>query len=253
MLNGNRISTKSAQKSKKGKKSKTAKLARERTNSAPPLPELHQPKAQISTRKMSQDNGDGEQEKFVQVVQPTNSLGTHPDLQHSRIALVASMTLLGPSLDRLIFRCALGWCRRAITDADELVKICNGCGPYSWTRYCSIGHILDDAGSHYFFCGLDTMKVPLAYRSFPARYGTQLPQILDTHGHDNAIRTRQLIYSIHDEYSDYTVFLDDPLDPVKLTWPETSDTGLTRNIFRRLLNIAFLSKETPFTMSNYTN
>lgn len=249
-LNGNRIRSKSAPQSRKGKKAKTTKLTCELTYSAGKVPESHQHQALNSPRKPSRDAG-GIQEEFIQAVQPTKSIGTLSYLFLSIIlTLVAWLIFLGPPFDQLGFHCTLESCRRAIIDADELVRICNGCGPYSRTRYCNIAHVLDDAATHYFFCGLDNMKVPATAH---IRYRDQLPQVRDIHGHDNAMRTRQLTYSMHDQSSDYTIFLADPLRSMKLTWPENSEANLTTKLFKRLLNIAFLSKSTLSPKQNYIN
>src|SRR5947207_5935931 len=70
------------------------------------------------------------------------------------------------------FKCAK--CARALYDSILGIIICNGCGPYSTTRYCNRACLFVDVLNHFCLCGLEPLsqilvdwnKLPEIYRKF---------------------------------------------------------------------------------------
>ncbi|KAI9717048.1 MAG: hypothetical protein M1812_004983 [Candelaria pacifica] len=167
-------------------------------------------------------------------------------------------------VSRLQFKCAYGPCSASIEDPVMLnttpqrpsnnVTICNGCGPYSVTRYCCRDHAKADSPMHYASCGRDSFRMVCDPRSIPSTFQVEIPQIVSKVGWKNIEWSRQrawYVYSFRQKAGlsfDYTIFNDNGesrrlgqiirggVRPIlAVSYPKGDPR---KDIFNRLFNIA---------------
>ncbi|KAI9757484.1 MAG: hypothetical protein M1815_001011 [Lichina confinis] len=148
----------------------------------------------------------------------------------------------------LLFKCT--WCGLPLSDRTPTTMICNGCGPFSPTRYCSHEHMMSGLYLHEPVCGTQSLNILVDIQSLPERYLRCPPAIWNIYGHRTRALLRQRHFSTlrHDE-CDYVIFRDaeaqeeagcyvltmKPLVFIRL------DDDEARDITNRLLNVAFLN------------
>ena len=86
------------------------------------------------------------------------SQSSHPDyLPPTKLRQRQAIQLCGFEIwrhDRNTFRCMLRSCRKLIMDFETATHICDGCGPKTEIRYCSLQHLLEDIPEHWEECGV---------------------------------------------------------------------------------------------------
>ncbi|KAI9697318.1 MAG: hypothetical protein M1836_004882 [Candelina mexicana] len=167
-------------------------------------------------------------------------------------------------VSRLKFKCAYEACNLPIQDPVMLntsppkpsnkVTICNGCGPFSITRYCCREHAKAHSPTHFTACGRTSFRMVCDPRSIPSTFQVEMPQIISRVGWKNIEWSRQrafYVYSFRQKAGlqlDYSIF-DDNRESRRLGMIVRGGTKpiLTicfpksdprKDIFNRLFNIA---------------
>lgn len=194
--------------------------------------------------------------KFVEIVPHTNpwpdirSNFDHPDfLPPIKLAEFQACEVAGYSVwrqDRAYLNCRKEGCDRLLYDPDPSVVICQGCGPFSGIRYCSVEHQMADMDNHRKKCGsYDYVIQAVVHKAaIPPRFAQACPMIPtgnDTESYQ-FYRQKSTAALINGHYT-----LFKPLIPasVKLSWPATDFPELAEEMNRRierLLNATFFGR-----------
>ena len=168
----------------------------------------------------------------------------HPDFLPTRLLLdYQAVEIAGGTVwrhDRELLDCRHRKCKKKCSDYNRDTILCLGCGPKTYTRYCSIGHMIDDLAGHWRECGTDTMLIKdvVDHNTTPPHFARFCPAIPNIHGWESQDRYRQRAYAMMTA-GQYTLFNDLTTKvPIVLTWP-TSDPNHIEMSSRveRLLNI----------------
>ncbi len=171
-------------------------------------------------------------------------------------------------VSRLKFKCTYEACNKLIEDpvmlntrpprASNNVTICNGCGPYSVTRYCCRDHAKADSPVHFISCGHNSFRGMVCDpKSIPSTFLVEMPQIVNKFGWKNIEWSRQrafYVYCFREKAAlqiDYTIF-NDSHETVRQgiivrggTKPRLTvcftKGDPKKDIFNRLFNIALFS------------
>ena len=152
------------------------------------------------------------------------------------------------SFKELLFKCT--WCGIPLSDRTPTTLLCNGCGPFSPTRYCSHEHMMSGLYLHEGICGRQSLNILVDINTLPERYSKSHPAIWNIYGHRGRALLRQRHFSTHrHDQCDYAIFKDVqakeeagcyvftmvPYVTIRLNDSELKD------IINRLLNLAFLN------------
>ncbi|KAI9681324.1 MAG: hypothetical protein M1817_002607 [Caeruleum heppii] len=158
------------------------------------------PVSQEDTGAGEEDPGNSGEEHHSDDTLADSNPDDNPDLTD-----VKSPTLL--SFADMEFKCS--YCDAPCYDHNPATVLCNGCGPYSDTRYCSLKHLMFDASPHWDVCGLTTMRERFDISTLPSRYALQFPAIHDRNGWGCREWNRQRMWMMRrHSISDYTLFRD---------------------------------------------
>ena len=148
----------------------------------------------------------------------------------------------------LIPLCA--YCQYQAPDQNACTMICNGCGPASTVRYCSLDHLILDSPRHLAVCRTTPLSTRMDPRTLDAHLSECVPHIQDIRGWTTVERTRQLVHSTHQHAtSDYALFSDlrssvaagraVPMALIATNHIRFLPSDPRKDIVNRLLNIAF--------------
>lgn len=123
--------------------------------------------------------------------------------------------------DRDFLDCSLPKCKKKIVDPNPDTILCLGCGPKTYTRYCSIPHMIEDLKRHWRECGTDQMLIKrvIDHNTMPPRFWRHCPAIPNIHGFYSLDRYRQRAYAMLTA-GQYTLMnYGNTNPPTVLTWP----------------------------------
>lgn len=125
--------------------------------------------------------------------------------------------------DREHLDCRHPKCKKKVVDWNPDTVLCMGCGPMTYTRYCSIAHMVDDLNGHWKECGTDEfiIKRVIDHNSMPPHFWRYCPAIPNQHGFNSMHRYRQRAFAMMTA-GQYTLMnYTTDKKPVVLTWPTT--------------------------------
>lgn len=158
-----------------------------------------------------------------------------------------------PKLEEPVYLCR--FCQEPLRDSDPGTMLCNGCGPFSRTRYCTMDCMFLDFNDHWTICNEKRMSFPVRFALPSSGKRDFIPAIHDRYGFNSAARLRQQLWSMHrHQECDYALFSDripwmDTGIPILATAPtrviSLPKGGGTKDILNRLLNVAFADHYQP--------
>ena len=141
------------------------------------------------------------------------------------------------------------WCGQALSDMDPNTILCNGCGPFSATRYCSGEHLFRDLTNHWRACNSVLLPFQVDRSTLPAHHEHVAPAIENRHGLSNFVLHRQRAWSAYRHGdADYAIFSDWRESRRAGRWVETivpthgvrwDDSSPMKDIVNRVLNVCF--------------
>ncbi|KAL8789041.1 MAG: hypothetical protein Q9195_007007 [Heterodermia aff. obscurata] len=142
--------------------------------------------------------------------------------------------------DREHLDCRHPKCKKKVVDFNPDTILCLGCGPKTYTRYCSIAHMMDDLNGHWKECGTDEfiIKRVIDHNTTPRHFWRYCPAIPNRHGYYSMYRYRQRAFAMMTA-GQYTLMNYTTTNkPVVITWP-TKDPNHAEMSSRveRVLNI----------------
>lgn len=154
--------------------------------------------------------------------------------------------------DREHLDCRHPKCKKKVVDWNRDTVLCLGCGPKSYTRYCSIAHMMDDLDHHWKECGTDEfiIKRVIDHNTMPRHFWRCCPAIPNLHGYYSMHRYRQRAYAMMTA-GQYTLMnVTTTRKPVVLTWP-TDDPNHAEMSSRveRVLNILLFDHKSEILLN----
>ena len=154
--------------------------------------------------------------------------------------------------DREYLDCRHPKCKKKVVDYNLDTVLCLGCGPKTYTRYCSIAHMMDDLNAHWKECGTDELiiKRVIDHNTMPRHFWRYCPAIPNRHGYYSMHRYRQRAFAMMTA-GQYTLMnYTTTKKPVVLTWP-TKDPNHVEMSSRveRVLNILLFDHKQEILLS----
>ena len=154
--------------------------------------------------------------------------------------------------DREYLDCRHPKCKKKVVDWNRDTILCLGCGPKTYTRYCSITHMMDDLNGHWKECGSDEfiIKRVIDHNTMPPHFWRYCPAIPNKHGFYSMHRYRQRAFAMMTA-GQYTLMnYTTTKEPVVLTWP-TNDPNHDEMSSRveRVLNILLFDHKSEILLN----
>lgn len=171
----------------------------------------------------------------------------HPDYKSpSKLAEYQAVESAGFRVwrhDRNTLVCRKAGCLYELSDWDHRTLICNGCGPKSIIRYCSLEHKIQDISEHWKECGDPDLliKQVVDHTTEPPAFSRLPPALKDRYNLKSLHSFWQRSY-VQEFSGHYAIVHPDKKKVMPLYWPRKVDEGKAREMDRRMercLNIAF--------------
>ena len=154
--------------------------------------------------------------------------------------------------DREYLDCRHPKCKKKVVDWNRDTILCLGCGPKTYTRYCSIAHMMDDLNGHWKECGSDEMiiKRVIDHNTMPPHFWRYCPAIPNRHGYYSMHRYRQRAFAMMTA-GQYTLMnYTTTKKPVVLTWPTTDPNHAEMSSrVERVLNILLFDHKSEILLN----
>ena len=174
---------------------------------------------------------------------------SHPDfLPPWKLAEYQACEIAGYQVrrhDRCTFGCSTHGCRKTVSDFGLETRICIGCGPTTFIRYCSNEHEVLDFANHWRICGQHSLVLRKVIDSStaPAHFSNMCPALKRNDGSWSYELHCQRYFACH-SHGHYTIFDHQNMVNRALYWPKTDpDWSFMDACIERLLNIAILCRE----------
>lgn len=151
------------------------------------------------------------------------------------------------SFSQLRLKC--NWCGNLVFETDPATILCNGCGPFTTTRYCHDQHLLYDVRNHWKICGGVSFLFRVDPRSLPHPYAQFVPAIENRHGMYTAALQRQRAWNTYRHHeADYFLFSDWRESKGKNSWVHSmkpshrirwKEDTITKDVVNRIINLCF--------------